>query len=265
MPHFQSTVIARRTLAPAFWEIRVETPGLAATAQPGQFFMAAGPGYLRRAVFPSLLEPDRLAFCVGLASDSFTAWLGARAPGDSLDLIGPLGHGFGPASLGEQWLLVGESAADVAALLPQMLNALAQGAAVLVLTGGVNAAAVFPARELPSAVELRVATRDGSFGRRGVASDLLAEALPWADRVCATGSRAFLRCLATTLQADPLYQARPVDSGFAQVLLRDVDFACGLGACRACAVHTGTGLRRVCHDGPVFDISQLGEALIDHD
>ncbi|HED23665.1 MAG TPA: dihydroorotate dehydrogenase electron transfer subunit, partial [Firmicutes bacterium] len=33
--------------------------------------------------------------------------------------------------------------------------------------------------------------------------------------------------------------------------------ACGIGACRGCAVMTKSGYRRVCSDGPVFPVEEV--------
>jgi dihydroorotate dehydrogenase electron transfer subunit len=32
---------------------------------------------------------------------------------------------------------------------------------------------------------------------------------------------------------------------------------CGLGACLGCAIKTKSGYRRVCKDGPVFDLEEI--------
>jgi dihydroorotate dehydrogenase electron transfer subunit len=57
-------------------------------------------------------------------------------------------------------------------------------------------------------------------------------------------------------------RARPGPiSHFAQVLLTDVPFACGVGACMSCAVEGERGLRLACIDGPVFDLKDLEGAL----
>jgi len=32
---------------------------------------------------------------------------------------------------------------------------------------------------------------------------------------------------------------------------------CGLGACLGCVINTTSGYKRVCKDGPVFDLSEI--------
>jgi dihydroorotate dehydrogenase electron transfer subunit len=259
MKQARATVVERRTLCPALWQVRVTVPDLANTGHPGQFYLAAGPGYLRHPLFPARLAAGELAFLVKADPDPFAAWLAARAPGDELDLIGPFGHGFDAPASRQRLLLVAESALDVGPLLSLVDLAVADGApAITLLTAATRAAGVFPLRELPPAVELRVATADGSLGQRGDVTTLLSDALPWADRVCAAGSRGLYRSLQTT--GAGLRQGLPA-RGFAQVLLMDVPLVCGVGACLACAVHGEQGQRLVCIEGPVFDLSDLAEEL----
>jgi len=33
--------------------------------------------------------------------------------------------------------------------------------------------------------------------------------------------------------------------------------ACGIGACLGCAIETREGLKRVCTDGPIFELKEL--------
>jgi len=111
---------------------------------------------------------------------------------------------------------------------------------------------VFPPAALPTALEVRVATADGSWGRRGGVTGLLADALPWADRVGAVGSRSSaIGALQHEVQA-----VNPALHGDAiQVLLADVPLVCGMGACLACAVRGERRVHLVCQEGPVFDLS----------
>jgi dihydroorotate dehydrogenase electron transfer subunit len=258
MKQTQAVVTGRRTLCPALWQIAVTAPDGVKAAHPGQFYLIAGPTYLRHPLFPACLPSEGLAFLVKAGPDPFVAWLASRTPGDSLDLIGPLGRGFDTPTPGQRLLLVAETAVDVGPLLPLVESAMTDGVSgVTLLTGATQAASVFPPRELPPAVELRVATADGSLGRRGDVTTLLPDALPWADRVCAVGSRDLYRALRTAIE-----RVRPgLLGGFAQVLLADVPLVCGVGACLACAVEGKRRLCLACVEGPVFDLSDLAEEL----
>jgi dihydroorotate dehydrogenase electron transfer subunit len=253
MKHLQAVVSQRRALGPALWELRLSAPGYG-DFQPGQFYLVAGLSYLRRPLFPARRMPDGLSVSVRASADPLAAWLVSRAVGDVLDLLGPFGHGFAAPKRDERWLLMAESAGDMGPLWQQIELAVAAGAEVIVLTGGVQADAVFPAVELPLAVEMRVATADGSLGTRGSVCGLLRDALAWADRVAAAGSRRFYAALQREVTAN-----HPTAGGPGiQVLLADVPLVCGVGACLACAVHGEHGMRLACQEGPVFDLDMVG-------
>lgn len=250
MKQLQVTVSQRRSIGPVLWELQVSAPELRETVLPGQFFLAAGPSYLRRPLFPAHCGAESLAFFVKAGPDAFVAWLAGRATGDLLNLIGPLGHGFDLPRRGQHVLLVAETAADVGPLLGLAESALACAAEVVLATGATHAAAVFPAQQLPAAVELQVATADGSLGRRGDVASLLPHLVAWADRVYAVGLPGLYRALQQASRP-------PRAAGSVQVLLADIAMACGVGACQACTIETPAGLRQVCNDGPVFAVDEI--------
>ncbi len=256
MKQAEVRVTHRRTICQAVWAIDVETSGTSQTIAPGQFFLVAGPSYLRRPVWPSRFDERSIEFMVDVGRDLTDAWLISRSVGDVLDTIGPLGHGFDPANKGERVLLVAQSALNVGPLLPLLSQALDVGAEVLLLTAATHSRRLYPRSELPPAVELQVATADGSLGHRGSITDLIADVLPWADRVAAAGDRQ----LYTAMKAAGIAQSL-AGSEVCQVLLTDVALVCGVGACQACAVLSSRGTTLACQQGPVFALADLAPQL----
>jgi dihydroorotate dehydrogenase electron transfer subunit len=203
---------------------------------------------LRRPIFPCHVGEERAAVLVPVGVDLGLTWLGARMPGESMDLIGPLGRGFrldGPTG---HLLLVG-CGADVSALLALAHRAVDDGWSVAMLVGFDRADLGVPTALLPPVVEYQMSV--GSTALEELGRDLQ-DALAWADRVCAAGSSALYQLLAQTTR-EVLLALRP---GMAQVLLTP-RMACGLGACGACTVQTRRGPRQACRHGPVFDLSEL--------
>ena len=134
-----------------------------------------------------------------------------------------------------------------------MHQALQAGRSVTLALSGSRAAAVYPLNRLPPAVEVQLATQDGSAGQRGQIIDLLPELLGWADAVSAVGSTGLYRVLKSQVA-----QARwrgEVD--FLYGLVAEGLLPCGVGACQACTVETTAGLELSCLAGPVFDLMTL--------
>jgi dihydroorotate dehydrogenase electron transfer subunit len=190
-----------------------------------------------------LLRPD---------PDSGLAWLSARQPGDTLDVIGPLGIGF-PLPKGTRHLLLVSDTQDIAPLLGQMERALAAGLAVTLALGASRTSRLYPVAALPSAVEFQAATLDGSLGHRGPVTDLLPDLLRWADLACTAGSPALYRTLRRQMEQVRLR----AEADFLYGLHTASWLACGVGACMSCQVNTDTGSRLACVDGPVFDLAKL--------
>ncbi len=162
-------------------------------------------------------------------------------PGAKLSLLGPLGNGFelpsGPATLvgGGSGIASLYELARVARPAPRVLLGGRTGADILGL-------ADFEALGL----ELSVATDDGSLGRRGLVTDLLAPRA--GETVYACGPLAMMQ------RAHELAAAA---AAHCRVSLEN-PMACGFGACLGCAIKTPAGFRYVCTHGPVFDSASLG-------
>ena len=179
-----------------------------------------------------------------------TLSLAEKQPGDeSMDLVGPLGHGWRVPDSAAHVLLVagGLGAAPLGMLAEQLAE---RGVAVVVAQGAPTADRLV-ARELYERVARRVeiATDDGSAGERGFVTGpverLLAETR--FDMVCTCGPEAMQRIVA----------AQSAAAGVACQVSLERLMACGIGACLSCVVTTVDGLRRACVDGPVFDAEEV--------
>lgn len=97
-----------------------------------------------------------------------------------------------------------------------------------------------------------IATDDGSYGIKGRADEIL--------RTHLSGSRqnyygAILACGPKAMLAAVAKIAREFGIP-CQVSLEEY-MACGVGACKGCAVQLVTGIGTVCKDGPVFNIEEV--------
>jgi NAD(P)H-flavin reductase len=189
------------------------------TPAPGQFVMALNPPDLatcRTALFPCAIHADGLSTL--MAPDRWR-------PGDSLDLLGPSGHGFNAPTSG-RWL--------IASNLSQMLSL-----GPLIDLGLKRSAEI--AYWGPNNPDLNPAVE--------VILDL-GEGLKWADyAACETN----LDMLAALKSAWSRLEPQP-----AIEILIMADLPCGFGACQACATPLKRGYKLACVDGPVFGADELG-------
>lgn len=246
--------------AGAYRHLTLAAPAVAAQATPGQFVACAVGGaesalLLRRAF--SLHRADPAAGTVELvvAADGLgSAWVSARRPGDTLDLVGPLGHGFVLPDAAPACVVVGGGYGS--APLGWLSELLAgQGCRVDAVVGAADAGRLFGHRELTrTCASVQVTTDDGSLGHRGRVTDVLATLMREhaTALALACGPMAMLRAVATVAAA----------AGAASQLAVEESMACGTGVCMTCVLpvvgsDAVTRMTRSCTDGPVFPGSAL--------
>lgn len=226
------------------------------SATPGQFVMArCGEGddpLLGRAM--SLYRTRKgergeefaiLFDVVGRGTD----WLARRRPGDTVRLVGPLGRGFEPRERVQRILLVG-GGIGVAPLVWLAERFVEEGREVTLIVGGRGEAQIYPPRLLPPAVEVVIATEDGSLGERGRVTAPFERLLSWCDQAFACGPQPMFEALYEVMRRSPL--RKPVQA------LLEARMACGTGICYSCAVFPRRGgVKLVCTDGPMFDLRDL--------
>jgi dihydroorotate dehydrogenase electron transfer subunit len=242
-------ITRRQILTPTILEMVLEAPGVAGTALPGQFVHLSG-GWERDPLLRrpfSLARVDRQAGTITVfyrVVGRGTRRLATLNPGQRVDLLGPLGQGFSRPS--GEWLLAG-GGMGLAPLLFLAEEGKERGRPVTALLGVRTAAELFGLDLFQAACSsVRVATDDGSSGLRGTVAALLdahLEGRPLTGlSIFACGPKPFLR-----------RAARWSEHGLAVEVSLEEAMACGLGACRGCAVATpGGGYENVCSAGPVF-------------
>ena len=243
-------VTANQTIMPGTHVLTLEAPALARAAVPGQFVhIRVGESWdplLRRPMSIFRIRPNQVSLMVrsvGRGSDE----IARSRPGDLLDCLGPLGRGFSQDQHATRLLLVG-GGYGVAPLIALAEQALPRGAEIVLLVGAASAEYVFPAAEVPPAVEYYAATVDGSLGQAGLVTELVPRFLSWADAVYGCGPTGMLESLARACAPRP---------GLPVQLAMEQQMGCAMGVCLACVTPTVHGYKRVCRDGPVFSAEEL--------
>lgn len=162
-------------------------------------------------------------------------------PGEGLWALGPLGAGFKAPSGGRAAVLVGGGAGVAPLAIWQ--DTLESATVLLGFRGAMHAHGAELCRDA------KVATDDGSCGRRGLVTELLQEHLeegPHAT-VYACGPPPMLEAVRALCERRSVPAQLALESGM----------ACGFGACFGCVVPTRSGYARLCVDGPVLDAAEL--------
>ena len=248
------------------YRLAFESNELAGTAAPGQFVMikCGGGAYLRRPFsFCDICEATGAAVIMYRLAGAGTQSLSKLAPGDELDVLGPLGKGF--ESLSCKAAIVG-GGIGIFPLLLLARRLHEMGNAPDVYAGYHDSGSVVLESEFQSLSSgYTLVSDDGSTGVKGYVTDAFAEALANGakyDAVYACGPVPMLSALKTICDRNSIR---------AQFSLEQ-RMGCGIGACLVCACavkydnagHTGGAAlpgvvkyARVCSDGPVFSSDKL--------
>jgi len=235
--------------------MQIAAPAIASAGLPGQFLMlkCGKNSLLRRPLSIHGISASRIRLLYrvsraadGTATGKGTDWLSRLKKGDSVDVIGPLGNDFKIAADTHRVLLVagGIGIAPLGFLAEQ---ALSSGRQVTLLLGARSAAGILPHNLLPSGATCVLTTDDGSLGNKGLVIDILPGYLEQADQIYVCGPQAMMEKISVI----PGLVSRSV-----QVSL-EVRMGCGAGACYGCSIRTVHGMKRVCREGPVFDIKDI--------
>ncbi len=235
----------------------LRAPPALTAARPGQFFQLLCPApsgeapFLRRPMSLYGTEPEAgtIAFLYKVTGAG-TRGLAMLGPGDALDVLGPLGHGFRLDPAWRRIAVIGRGA-GLATLAPLARAARLSGIGVTAILSarrpelvvsedlfraegaGVIAVTDSDGSSAPASVEalLRRLIRDGSC-----------------DAVFTCGSARLLRLL----------QGLAREFGLPGQVALEQQMACGLGMCFCCVRDFAVGgeiiHKRVCRDGPVFDL-----------
>ena len=231
-------------------------------ASPGQFVMLR----VKDRKFPFLgrpfsiysIYPDDGGFIVELlyrVVGKGTYVISRLKPDEETCVLGPLGRGFDIFPDRSCVILVaggigiapisflGKHYRRCAAGRPQKIICYAGAQSVNLLIG------LDKMEEICSGV--RISTDDGSRGYHGLVTELFGNDLSSYDHrdsiIYACGPSAMLKGLAGILKDQPAPCQVSVEERM----------ACGVGACLGCAIRVKSGYKRVCKDGPVFDIHEI--------
>ena len=251
---------AARRLTGDFNLLELQWPAGMAEPLPGQFVMVRtreGTDPLWRR--PLGVHDFRRVRGAGILSLLFqvvgptTRDLSGLSPGATLDLLGPHGRGF-RLDAAEQWLVSGGR--GVAPLFYAARILRREGVPCRAFLGGRSAGHILCERELARlGCRVEAATDDGSWGRRGVVTDLLERALARLSErrrtgvmLLACGPHGMLKAVAGIGAA----------RGVAAQVSVDPLMACGRGLCLGCSVFAREGgYLLACQHGPVFDAREL--------
>ena len=248
MNYIYSTILSQINLSGDNYLLDLYAPEIAKQSLPGQFVevSTAGSTLLNKPISIASISNDKKSFSivykvVGVGTKAISNF----TQNQKIKIIGPCGNGF--PKPGKQAILVGGGVGIpplffLAQSFPDTEFHAVLGA------GTKNDLVLKHEFTKLKNINVKIATDDGSDGRKGTVIPLLKETLHKENMtVFACGPSAMLSAVAKT--------CKTVNS-CAYVSL-EAYMGCGIGVCMGCVIPTIRGLERVCREGPVFGANEI--------
>ena len=278
MKQIQAKILLNKEIASSHFKMVLNLGKLNVPIKPGQFLhIKAGSDYdplLRRPISIHRIgsNPNIIELLYKIKGKG-TQLMSRRSKGAYLDVIGPLGNGFKVPKGQSNFILIagGMGIAPLVALADNLARF--RKRTITVILGARTKDFIICKRELRDiGAKVIVVTEDGSEGKKGLVTAVLESVIEQFDlRKSATaltkkhtkgitiaeygpevglyvcGPSGMLKAVAAiarhyTIQAQASFEER---------------MGCGVGACLGCVVQTKAGYKRVCKDGPVFDLEEI--------
>jgi len=251
---YQRCIICSNTrVCERFFQISFEAPALAAAGRPGQFVSIRVSDQLdpffRRPFGIYRSSEGRVDLLIEIRGRG-TDILSSRLPGETLDILGPLGRPFSMPSDDVRHVVLIGGGVGVAPLLAMAEALKDNGRDVTLLYGARTNEYCFDLSPFEEAgCRVHLATDDGSVGTPGRVSELFKE-------IPLDGGKTMLYVCGPDPMMKSVQDFASAHGLDGECSCEEV-MACGIGACLGCVVSTRSGYKTACHDGPVFDLQDV--------
>lgn len=239
-------LVKKEEIAPGIFDFHLKNDVLSDIATPGQFAHVLVKDKMLRRPISICDVRDGVMRLVFQVKGEGTQILSEAKPGDTLDILAPLGRGF-TFEKGKKIAFIGGGIGT-----PPMLYAAKQADKAVAILGFRSKEQVILTDDFEAAgCEVLLTTDDGSAGIRGFVTDALHSVIGKIDGICACGPHVMLKAVAAVAKKHGIP---------CQVSLEE-RMGCGVGACLVCACKTNKdgkeGYSHVCKDGPVFRAEEV--------
>lgn len=246
----KAAVVSQEQLASDVFSMWLAVGDMAAEAKPGQFISVYSNDDSKMLPRPiSICEIDkangrlRIVYrVVGYGTKEFSEC----RPGDTLEVMGPLGNGY---TAGEEPAILVAGGIGI----PPMLELAKELNCEKTIVLGYRDE-LFLNKEFEAYGRVVIATEDGSCGTKGNVLDAIRAEGVAGKVIYSCGPTPMLRAL----------KAYAAEHQMEAWISLEEKMACGIGACLACVCkskdvdhHTNVHNKRICKDGPVFNAQEV--------
>ena len=244
-------IVSNKRVNKRFFQLSLEAKPLLRKARAGQFVhlrISDGLKPFLRRPFSIYRIKNTLDILYDVVGDG-TTMLSKKNKGEAIDCLGPLGTAFSLPPKNVKQIVMIAGGVGVAPFLALTDILKKEKYRLVLLYGGRTKDYCFSMKEFEkNGCRVHVATDDGSVGKKGRVSVLFSKIdLRESTYLYTCGPKPMMACVQDFARQNHLQ---------GQASLEEV-MACGVGTCLGCSVKTKKGYKAVCHDGPVFDLSEV--------
>ena len=246
-------VVSNDQLCSRFYLLKLDAPALAKRIKPGQFVhIRVGETlepFFRRpfSVYRANRTVDIFYEPIGLGTQK----LAEKKKGDILDVLGPLGKPFTlpPPGIRQVVMIAGSIGVAPFMILSDVLKK-RRDLELILIYGGRTKGHIYDMKAFKAnGCKVYIATDDGSVGFKGRVSVLFSKINP-------NSAPTFLYTCGPNAMMKAVQDFARKHGLRGEAACEEV-MACALGACLGCSIHTKSGYKTVCYDGPVFDLDEV--------
>lgn len=245
-------IVRKDELRPMVTLYEIEAPMIARKARPGQFIiLRVSEDGERIPLTISHIDPEKGTICIIVQTvGSTTEQLKHKQAGEFLaDVVGPLGKPT--ETKGFRKVMVVGGGVGCAIAYPVLKQFHDDGAEVHAVVGFRSKDLVILEDDIRAASDkLIICTDDGSYGRKGVVTDVIKELIEAGneyDQVFAVGPAVMMKFVSKTTEP---YGVKTIVS-MSPIMID------GTGMCGGCRLSVGGEIKFACVDGPDFDGHQI--------
>lgn len=243
-------ILANTKVNASYWKLTFRSKKIAQKCRPGHFVNLQVENsydpFLRRPFSVYRVKSDRVELLYEVVGKG-TQIMSRFQPGDTTEVLAPLGRLYATPKKGTKFILVGGGVG----IVPLVYWDEVYGADYLIM-GHRHGAQVLPPEELGNKKSKKfISTNDGSAGRKGFVTDILKGILEKEK-----GKPCYILTCGPTVMMDAV-RTLAAQYGVPGELSVEETMACGVGACLGCVVETKSGYKTSCLEGPVFPFSDF--------
>jgi dihydroorotate dehydrogenase electron transfer subunit len=254
-------VLSKENPKEKIFKLTLSSPVISKTAKPGNFVhvKVCSNNYplLRRAFSIHNVQKDKNSFDILFkVVGKGTEILSEVTPGDTLDILGPIGNSFPLPQRGKEIMLVagGMGIAPLWFLFTHLTKRFEQEKLTFFSGAKSKKELLYVEKLKRTKVRLIITTDDGSLGEKGQVTEIFLKEIK--KRIPDQKNLIIYSC-GPQMMLKKMSEIAKEFNLFCQISL-ETHMACGVGACWGCVVKLKDGIyQRVCVDGPVFDARKV--------